>query len=266
MTQVHPAAPFRLVALRPDLTVEVQELGWARSGPPLVFLHEGLGSVSMWRGFPAALCERQGLRGLVYSRPGYGRSTPRRADERWAPDFLHRQAELLAELLAALGVREPPWLFGHSDGGSIALLYASRHPTAGCIVLAPHLFVEDVSVQSISEAREAYLTTDLRERLARHHDDVDSAFWGWSDIWLDARFREWRIDDEIATIRCPLLAVQGVDDEYGTLAQIRSLRDRVPQTELLELRDCGHSPHRDQPEALLSACAEFFARQGDCLT
>ena len=232
-----------------------------RTSEVLVFLHEGLGSVSMWRDFPERLCSALGLRGLVYSRPGYGRSTPRPPDERWAPDFMHRQAhELLPALLAALGVQAPYALFGHSDGGSIALLHAARFPgrVSRAVVLAPHILVEDVSIASIEAARRAYETTDLRQRLARHHDDPDSAFRGWNDIWLDARFRGWNIAAEIGTIGCPLLAVQGLDDEYGTLAQIRGIRERVPQTQLLELPACGHSPHRDQPGPLIAACGAFF--------
>jgi len=234
------------------------------TAPLMVFLHEGLGSVSMWRDFPQRLCDATGLRGLAYSRPGYGRSTPRAAGEAWAPDFMHRQAqEVLPALLAALGVdaaRDPPWLFGHSDGGSIALLYAARFPArvAGAVVLAPHIRVEAVSVASIAQARDAYLGTDLRQRLARHHDDPDSAFWGWNDVWLDPAFRDWSIEDEIRTITCPLLAVQGVDDEYGSLEQIRGIARRVPQTRLLELADCAHSPHRDQPDALIGAVTEFL--------
>ena len=232
--------------------------------PLLVFLHEGLGSVSMWRDFPQRLCEAANLRGLVYSRPGYGRSTPRAADEHWAPDFMHRQAhEVLPALLEALGVdtaQDPPWLFGHSDGGSIALLHAARWPTrvAGAIVLAPHILVEDLSIASIAQARTAYETTDLRQRLARHHDDPDSAFRGWNDIWLHPDFRAWNIERELAPITCPLLAVQGLDDEYGTLEQIRGIARRLPQTQLLELPACGHSPHKDQPAALIEAAARFI--------
>ena len=234
------------------------------AAPLLVFLHEGLGSVDMWRDFPAVLCESVGARGLVYSRPGYGRSSPRPPDEKWRPDFMHRQArEVLPALLSALGIdpqRDALWLFGHSDGGSIALLYAAAFPQSlqGAIVLAPHILVEDVSVRSIEQAREAYRTTDLRQRLARYHDDVDSAFHGWNDIWLDPAFRDWSIEAEIAAIRCPLLAVQGADDEYGTLEQVRGIARRVPGTQLLELPACGHSPHRDQPQALTQAVAAFL--------
>jgi len=232
-----------------------------RTSEVLVFLHEGLGSVSMWRDFPERLCTALGMRGLVYSRPGYGRSTPRAEGERWNPDFMHRQAhELLPTLLAALGVQAPYALFGHSDGGSIALLHAARFPgrVSRAVVLAPHILVEDLSITGIEAARTAYETTDLRQRLARHHDDPDSAFRGWNGIWLDARFRGWNIAAEIGTISCPLLAVQGLDDEYGTLAQIRGIRERVPHTQLLELPACGHSPHRDQPGPLIAACGAFF--------
>ena len=234
-----------------------------RATPLVVFLHEGLGSLAMWKDFPQALCDAAGVRGLVYSRPGYGRSTPRAADEAWDLDFMHRQAhEVLPALLAALGVDRPVWLFGHSDGGSIALLYAAKFTdrVAGAVVLAPHIVVEDLSVESIAKARDAYQRTDLRERLAKYHDDPDSAFWGWNRIWLHPPFKEWSIEREIASIGCPLLAVQGLDDEYGTLEQIRGIRRRVPGTELLELPDCGHSPHKDQPERLIAAATEFIHR------
>ncbi|MCZ8103136.1 MAG: alpha/beta hydrolase [Burkholderiaceae bacterium] len=231
--------------------------------PTMVFLHEGLGSVSMWKDFPRRLCEAVGLRGLVFSRPGYGRSTPRAPGERWAPDFMHRQAlDLLPALLAALGVdaaTEPPCLFGHSDGGSIALIHAARFPArvAGLVVVAPHILVEDVSVASIERVRDEYAQGDLKRGLARHHDDPDSAFGGWSGAWLDPAFRAWSIESELASIRCPVLAIQGTDDEYGTLEQVRGIARRVPGTELLELPGCGHTPHRDRPEVLIEAVERF---------
>ena len=234
--------------------------------PLIVFLHEGLGSLAMWKDFPQRLCDAANCRGLVYSRPGYGRSTPRAAEEAWGLDFMHRQAhEVLPALLSALNVgteAEPPWLFGHSDGASIALLYAARFRSqlAGAIVVAPHVMVEDLSVRSIELARQAYVDTDLRQRLARYHDDPDSAFWGWNCIWLHPPFRDWSIEAEIASITCPLLAVQGVDDEYGTMEQIHRIARRLPQTQLLELADCGHSPHRDQPEQLITASTAFIAQ------
>jgi len=249
------------------LRIEHTWVGLADAQAPLmVFLHEGLGSVGMWRDFPHRLCEALGWRGLVYSRPGYGQSTPRPPDEAWKPDFMHRQAlEVLPALLAALGVdtdRQPPWLFGHSDGGSIALLHAALRPshTAGLVVLAPHILVEDISVASIEQARLAYLGTGLRSRLARYHADPDSAFWGWNNVWLSTAFRSWNITHELATIRCPVLAVQGLDDEYGTLAQIRGIRGVVPHTQLLELPACGHSPHKDQPQAVIDAVRAFAAQ------
>ncbi|MDH4377877.1 MAG: alpha/beta hydrolase [Ramlibacter sp.] len=233
-----------------------------RQGAPLVvFLHEGLGSVAMWRDFPDRLCEAAGARGLVFSRPGYGRSTPCEPGEVWGVDFMHRQAhEVLPALLAALGITEAPWLLGHSDGGSIALLYASRFPQAvrGLVLMAPHIFVEDITLEGIERARQAYTGGDLPERLARYHDDADSAFGGWSRIWLDPAFRPWNIAAEIASARVPVLAIQGLDDEYGTLEQIRGIGRCIPGTQLLELPGCGHSPHRDQPAAVLAAATAFM--------
>lgn len=237
--------------------------------PLIVFLHEGLGSLSMWRDFPRQLCARAGARGLVYSRPGYGQSTPRPKDERWDIDFMHRQAhEVLPALFQALGVNpmhERPWLFGHSDGGSIALLYAAAsHPpaptVAGIIVLAPHIVVEALSIASITQARQAYVDGDLRQRLAKHHADPDSAFGGWNDAWLSPAFRGWTIEQEIASIACPVLAIQGQEDKYGTLAQIDGIAERVAHTQRLMLSTCGHSPHRDQPDAVLDAASTFIRR------
>jgi pimeloyl-ACP methyl ester carboxylesterase len=244
--------------------IEYQWVGSADTTSPLiVFLHEGLGSVAMWKDFPQRLCEATNFRGLVYSRPGYGKSSARAEDESWQPDFMHRQAfEVLPALLKALNIDaavQKPWLFGHSDGGSIALLFAAMYPTntSGTIVLAPHILVEEVSISSIEKAKVAYQTTELRSKLARFHDDVDSAFWGWNDIWLNPTFRHWNLTQAIKTITCPLLAVQGLDDEYGTLEQIHGIKRVLPATQLLELADCGHSPHRDQPDALIDACVAF---------
>ena len=237
------------------------------AAPLMIFLHEGLGSVSMWRDFPRELCEALQCRGLVVSRPGYGQSTPRAADDAWGTDFMHRQAyEVLPALLEALGIHtatDKPWLFGHSDGGSIALLYAAKFPDAigGAVVVAPHILVEEISVTSIAAAREAYLHTDLRHRLSRHHADVDSAFWGWNDIWLHPAFRGWNITPELASITCPLLAVQGVNDEYGSLEQVHGIAAVAPQCKVVELADCGHSPHRDQKNRLIEAVRDFFQQQ-----
>jgi len=246
--------------------IEYQWLGDANaSGPLIIFLHEGLGSLAMWKAFPQQLCAELDCRGLVYSRPGYGHSSARAADESWDTDFMHHQAyALLPALLQALGVDprlEPVWLFGHSDGGSIALLYAARYRqnVVGLIVLSPHIMVEDISIESIELARQNYLDSDsdLKQKLGRYHADPDSAFWGWNDIWLQPTFRDWSIEDEIGAIRCPLLAVQGVDDEYGTLEQVHGIARRVAQAEIVELADCRHSPHRDQAQKLVGITSEF---------
>lgn len=228
--------------------------------PVIVFLHEGLGSISLWRDFPQRFCDAHGFRGLVFSRYGYGRSTPRPAGERLPPGYLHAQAqEALPALLSHLGI-ERPWLFGHSDGGSIALLYAAHFPQAvsGIVALAPHILVEDITIDGIRKARDAFLQTDLRDRLARHHTDAGSVFWGWNDAWLNPAFRAWNIEEEIGAITCPVLAVQGEDDEYGTLEQIFGIARRVPGAQTLVLKDCGHSPQRDQPAELGSRAALFI--------
>ena len=252
--------PHALLSWRGQpLQLEYEWVGDAASAAPVVvFLHEGLGSVSMWRDFPARFCTEHGFKGLVYSRYGYGRSTPKPAGEHWAPDFMHLQAhELLPKLLAHLNI-DRPWLFGHSDGGSIALLYASKFRPVGIVVVAPHIFVEEVSIASIEQAREAYAKTDLRARLARHHADPDSAFRGWNDVWLSPAFRTWNIEPSLDSISCPVLAVQGEDDEYGTLEQVRGIARHVAQTELLVIPHCGHSPHRDQPETLSREAGRFI--------
>ena len=231
-----------------------------RTAPVIVFLHEGLGSVALWRDFPQKVVEATGYPALVYSRYGYGWSDPLAAPRR--VEFMHEEAlQALPELLDKLGI-ERPILFGHSDGASIALIHAggAQRPLAGVVVMAPHVMVEDITIRSIEAAREAYATTDLREKLARYHADVDSAFRGWNDIWLDPAFREWNIEEYLPRIRCPVLAIQGEDDEYGTMEQLERIRRAVPDVELLKLADCRHSPHRDQPQAVIDALVRFVAR------
>jgi pimeloyl-ACP methyl ester carboxylesterase len=224
--------------------------------PLIVFLHEGLGCVAMWRDFPQRLCDACGCRGLVYSRYGYGGSTQRPQDEGLPADFLEREArEALPAFLRAVGADARPWLFGHSDGASIALLYAAAFPQAlaGAVVLAPHIFVEEVTVAGIRAAKGAYEETDLRQRLARYHREPDAVFARWHERWLDPAFRGWNIETLLPAICRPLLAVQGFDDEYATMAQLDGIKRRAPQTELLKLADCRHSPHRDQPQAMIEA-------------
>lgn len=235
------------------------------SGPPhrptLVFLHEGLGSVALWRDWPMRLCEQLGLPGLVYSRQGYGQSAARadvRGSGRLKPDYMHHEAlQVLPALLQACDI-ERPVLLGHSDGGTIALLHAAHHDVAACIVMAPHVMVEDVSLHSIEAARQAFEQGALRKRLAPFHADVDGAFWQWNDVWLSQAFRRYDIRQEIATLRAPLLAIQGEDDPYGTMAQIDDIAAAVPHAQRLKLPQCGHSPHRDQPEAVAQAIGEFL--------
>ena len=230
------------------------------AAPLLVFLHEGLGSLAMWKDFPAQLCAAAGCRGLVYSRPGYGRSTPRPADERWGLDFLHQQSNaVLPALLDALGVQAPYALLGHSDGGSIALIHAAQFPArvSAVIVMAPHILVEEFGLVSIRQARAQYLQGDLRSRLARYHLDVDSAFWGWNDIWLSPDFPQWQITSELKHIEAPVLAIQGEDDPYGSMAQIDGIASVLPAARLLKLPACGHSPHRDQPDRVMHAIGAF---------
>ena len=241
--------------------LEYETIDEARDAPWIVFLHEGLGSRAMWKDFPARLCNACGMRGLVYSRYGYGESDP--IDAPRAIDFMHHEAEVaLPELLDALSI-DAPILFGHSDGGSIALLYAAltHRPVSALVVVAPHVFVEDVSIRSIEAAKVAYETTDLRERLRRYHADPDSAFRGWNDIWLHPEFRNWDIRECLAYIHAPILAIQGEGDEYGTMAQIEWIaRGAVnARVELLKLADCRHSPHRDQPAMVLAATKGFLA-------
>lgn len=252
----------------PGQRIEYLWVGTAEPSAPLwVFLHEGLGSVAMWSAFAQRLCQRLGARGLVYSRPGYGRSSPRPPTQKWAPDYMHQQAHsLLPALLAALAIdpkRQPVWLLGHSDGASIALLYAAQSGATlrGLVAMAPHVFVEPVALQRIAAARRHYLHGDLRARLAAYHDDPDSAFWGWNRAWLNPAFVDWRIDQGLQAICCPLLLVQGENDEYGSLAQLDAIEARVAQAQRRVLADCRHSPHRDQEAALTEALLAFSKTQ-----
>jgi pimeloyl-ACP methyl ester carboxylesterase len=238
----------------------------AGNGVDLVMLHEGLGSVSMWREFPEQLARATGCRTLVYSRLGYGRSSP--LDAPREVDYMHEEARRwLPAILKQLKIRRPV-LLGHSDGASIALLHAASPnvEVAGIIALAPHVKVEEISVRNIGAARTAYLETDLRERLRRHHADVDAAFWGWNRIWLDPAFRGWNIENLLPSIHCPILAIQGQDDEYGTMEQIASIARLAPDCRMLALPACRHSPHRDRARAVLAAAEVFIAEVRGRLT
>jgi pimeloyl-ACP methyl ester carboxylesterase len=236
--------------------LEIRRIAGAKPGPTLVFLHEGLGSVGLWRDFPDKVAAATGLPALLYSRRGYGRSDPRAAG--YASDFMHREAlDVLPRLLAQLGI-ERPLLVGHSDGASIALIHASRHAVAGVVALAPHVFVEAISVAAIAKAADAARDTDLLKRLGRYHERPDHAFWGWNDIWLLPAVRDWNIEDVLPLIQAPVLTIQGEDDEYGTMAQIDAIERGVAAPfERLDLADCKHSPHRDQEQAVLNAIVIF---------
>ena len=248
-------------------TLEYERIPGAGNRASVVMLHEGLGSVSMWRDFPKRLAAQSAHSVVVVSRLGYGQSdplpdgpdpaAPRRNLRK--PDYMHREAfDVLPVLLAALQV-ERPVLFGHSDGASIALLYASQHPVTGVIAMAPHVRVEDVSIKSIEEARSAWEETDLPEKLGKYHDDVEGAFRGWNDVWLHPDFRAWNIEAELPLIKAPILAIQGEDDQYGTLYQIEEIQRRNARTRLFKIPQCKHSPHRDQPDIVMGAVQSFLA-------
>jgi pimeloyl-ACP methyl ester carboxylesterase len=239
--------------------VEAVELPGDPGRRPLVLLHEGLWSVALWRDFPARLNDATGRRVIAFSRFGHGRSEPPPRPR--TPAFFHEEAlDVLPALLPQLDA-DAPILVGHSDGGSIALIHAAYHPVTGLALIAPHVFVEDVTVEAIRRTRGAYDIGGLRERMARHHDDVDAAFFGWCDVWLDPAFREWSIESDAAGLTAPALLIQGEDDPYGTLAQIDRIRARVRgPVERLVVAGAGHSPHLEAPEPVLAAIGAFVAR------
>jgi pimeloyl-ACP methyl ester carboxylesterase len=251
---------------REYLTVDRCRLEYCRIGqatgeaPTIVFLHEGLGSITQWKDFPAALCERVGCRGLVYNRRGYGGSDPL---DRLSPEFMHHEAlDVLPGMLDALEI-ERPVLFGHSDGGSIALIYAGsgRPAPAAMILEAAHVFVEDVTVRRIAELSAAYRSSDLRARLERHHgSNVDRLFDEWTRTWLSPEFRGWNIEQYLHRIDCPALVMQGRDDEYGTLRQVNAIAAAVTGAETLVIDGCGHAPHIERRDEVLEAAAMFVQR------
>ena len=233
------------------------------AAPTLIFLHEGLGCVSMWRDFPRRAAAATGCGALVYSRAGYGNSDPIALPR--PPGFMHREALVtLPQVLEAMEVRDGI-LVGHSDGGSIALIYAGSGHAArvrGLILEAPHVFVEDISVESIARAAENYRSGDLKRRLERHHgENVECAFWGWNNVWLDLAFRSWNIEEYLPNISVPVLVIQGEDDEYGTLRQVEAIARgcRGPVQSVI-LPACGHSPHRDRPDRTLREIVSFISK------
>lgn len=253
------APPFEHV----DVAGHRLEYFWTR--PPevdetaLIFLHEGLGSAGLWRDFPVRVAAATGHPALVYSRYGYGGSDV--LAEPRGVDYMHHEAlEVLPALREVLGI-DDPILIGHSDGASIALIHAGgdRWPVKAIVAAAAHVFVEDISITGIEAAKAAYETTDLPQKLERHHADADKTFFGWNNIWVDPAFRSWNIEGVLPTVDCPTLVIQGAADEYGTLAQVTAIREQaagIVETRILEA--CRHSPHRDQPDETLDAIAGFI--------
>jgi pimeloyl-ACP methyl ester carboxylesterase len=241
---------YRLIGPRPS------------DAPVIVMLHEGLGCVGLWGDFPDRLAEATGTGVFVYSRAGYGNSSPVKLPRPLS--FMHQEAhDVLPRLLQKIGFRRG-LLFGHSDGGSIAAIYAGSvqdHRVRGLVLMAPHFFTEEMGIAEIARAREAYENGDLRAKLARWHADVDNAFRGWNDVWLDPGFRSWDITETLAYIRVPVLAVQGEDDQYGTVRQVRVLEEECHcPVEVAVLAGARHAPHREAPEATLRMIAAFANR------
>lgn len=244
-----------------ELRLEYRDFPATGEGlPTLLLLHEGLGCVAMWRDFPAQLATATGCRVVVWSRPGYGGSQPY-PEERKKGYMLREAEESLPALIAALHI-ERPLLVGHSDGGSIALIFAGAFPDVplGIAVLAPHEFVEEVTLAGIRAARSIWESTDWPTKLGRYHQDAARVFAEWNDTWLSPLFRDWNIEQYLPKIRCPVLAIQGEDDEYATMRQIEVIAEQVPGTQLLKLPNCGHTPQRDQEAAVLAALVAFVNR------
>ena len=243
--------------------LEVRRIEGTAALAPIVFLHEGLGSVSLWtqRGldWPRAVCQATGRAGIVYARRGYGQSAPAPPGRNTLPpDYMHSEAwDVLPALLNELHI-ERPVLLGHSDGATIALLYASKFPVTACIAMAPHVTVEDVAITSIAAAKAVFESGDLRQRLAKHHADVDGAFWQWNDVWLSEGFATFDIRSECRHITAPLLLIQGLNDEYGTMLQLDEIAQAAPHAQQIRLADCGHSPHRDQPQLCTESVTKFL--------
>lgn len=237
--------------------LEYQRIEADPKKPVLVFLHEGLGSITQWRDFPQKVSAATGCPALVYARYGYGQSDV--LEEPRPFEFMHREAQVaLPELLAALEI-DSPILVGHSDGASISLIYAGTgHPLRGMVIEAPHVMIEQLNMNGIRAARHAFETTDLPQKLGRHHRDPEKTFFGWHDAWMSPGFQQWNIENVLPGIRCPLMAIQGEDDAYGTMAQLDTIAAQVGgPCELIKLADCGHTPHKEQPEKTFAAVTRF---------
>ena len=251
------AAPQTTSLRVADRRLELLDLPGDERRAPLVLLHEGLGSIGLWRGLPGRLAAATGRRVIAFSRFGHGRSEPPAVPRTEA--FFHQEAlEVLPAVLSTLHA-DRPLLVGHSDGGSIALIAGGALPVTGIVVLAAHVFVEELTVTEIARVRVAFVEADLRERMSHHHDNPDAAFWGWCDVWLDPEFRAWSLDAEVARITAPTLVIQGSEDPYGTLAQVDRIVAAIgPSAQRLVLPG-GHSPHLERPDEVVAAITQFTA-------
>jgi len=260
MSQTSPTGQLSKINVQGH-NIEVLRIPGDAHLPELVFLHEGLGSASHWKDFPALVANSTGCPVTVYSRYGSGDSDV--LTEPRSVRYMHDEAiAALPELLTTLQI-ENPILIGHSDGASIAIIYAGAYGRLrGAILLAPHVFVEDLSIQSIAEAKVSFESTNLPELLGRYHRDPARTFWGWNNIWLHPDFRNWNIEEYLPRISCPMLVIQGLNDQYGTMAQVEAIRKHSGgPVEVLKLDNCRHSPQRDQPKAVLAAVVEFVTRR-----
>lgn len=256
---VSPAMPPSSSSLLPVAGRLVDHVVMNEAGlrPTLVFLHEGLGSIGLWRSFPGDVVDTTNHRGLVYSRSGHGWSETATGPR--PLDFVHREAlEVLPPLLDRLDAPRP-LLVGHSDGASIALVHAAHHPVEALVLLAPHVFVEEHGLAEIRALTEGSESDGLIERMVKHHRDPTATFRAWSDVWLDPEFHTWNIEDVLGRIECPVLLIQGLDDPYGTMTQLDAICEQVAgPVERLELEDSDHSPHLSQPKRTLEATTRFI--------
>jgi len=243
---------------------KVLETRWVEAEPgsasTIVLLHDALGSAAVWKDFPERLAEETGTNVLVYSRYGHGDSELL-SDERTI-DYIHNEGEVvLPELLEKFHITNP-LLLGHSDGASIAITYAGQHHdrVSGLILMAPHVFVEDVTVRGVMEAGVAYRGADLKQKLSRYHRDPDGIFYAWHNMWIDPQFKDWNIESYLSAICCPVLLIQGEHDGYGTVAQLEAIRSHRPESEMFLLEGCGHSPYREKPEVTLHRIAQFVSK------
>jgi pimeloyl-ACP methyl ester carboxylesterase len=245
----------------PGGALEVIEIPGDPGLPGLLLMHGGLGSAQLWEQFAPSIALATGCRTVAFSRHGHGWSA--RPPTRRSTRFMHDEArDVVPEVLSRLGLKRPI-MVGHSDGASIALIYAAEHSVPGIVAMAPHVFVQDICIDEITRAREHYLTGDLRQKMAPHHKDVDAAFFGWCDPWLDPDFRHWDIRDLLPRVASPLLAIQGVDDQYGTLAQLDEIeRLTSGPVERLQL-DCRHAPFMQRQDETVAAVSHFVARQSE---